>query len=910
MWDVEDLIPDDLRMQTAVRWYAAALDGSDNLDSEILSTDAPPHRRSSDISIDNAIGKTIGKHNHREFERFGEEQHALLLWNIKNIEYALGANISDLSMKFWDSDERHAFEGDHVLLRCGYSAIIDHMETKLKEKGHKFRCILDCPVKKVEYARKSQTLPYTASDNGGFRKLVELSDGCSIIAGEEETSYKCDFAVSTLPLGVLKASIARNIHESGKVEFDPPLPFSKVDAIQNTGFGLLNKVYLQFPQAFWRLKSLLDEDQTLFGNASGVNPHHYMFSDIGKSLEKNGDAPAVLMSLISGREAVACERLSDQELVDEIVHTLRTLFSTDIVPDPIAYRVTRWGTDRFARGSYTFLPPGSSDQDFHILQSPINGNGDSLVLEGSETMRLFWAGEHTTALHPSMAHGAMMSGIRAAKEVLSTIQFNYNDERSNFEKMIPLSIFRIKNPTTKLQCNFCHKVGSRVREGSLLAFQKGSRQVLVHNNCGENSPEVEVRDGQWRSVIKAVNRGKQINCCVCGSVGATIGCTHETCFRSFHFSCAEDTGYRFERDGKVFFCDLHREYNSHMETQCDRISLSFYRSKNPSAPLKCSFCGVISPHEGGKRGKIIAFQKQKNQLLVHDKCARYTNLMETLEDSKSTNEFDFRNIFEALALSKICVVCSEGGATIQCTEGSCDCHFHFTCAEETEWNFENRGMAFKCKGHRGHTKGVRPLVLSEALDSTTAPWDLHLGNGSSPFSHNLFQKGGDNIFNSMSQNRYNGSTAVNSDMGQSRHEIVRQQLANRMAEDPTILSSDEEDNISNPILQTLSLLQLPISDDNRDVIKLTRESITAPWGFSFVVQNLDPNTAILGLELNCQEKVEAIQLLLVESINGICIGFEIKNLLDAFAVLRSSLELTIVVHVESKTELPLSFEML
>ena len=36
-------------------------------------------------------------------------------------------------------------------------------------------------------------------------------------------------------------------------------------------------------------------------------------------------------------------------------------------------------------------------------------SGDSCLLElpSSETMRLFFAGEHTTALFPSMAHGAM-----------------------------------------------------------------------------------------------------------------------------------------------------------------------------------------------------------------------------------------------------------------------------------------------------------------------------------------------------------------------------------------------------------------------------------------------------------------------------------------------------------------------
>jgi len=895
VWDTEDSIPDDSRTQKAVRWYAAVLDGSDESHRELPTSDAPTHRKSSDVSIDHSIGQAVAKNIHREFERFGQEHHALLLWNIKNIEYALGANISDLSMKFWDSDERHAFEGDHVLLKQGYASIIDHLENKLKNKGDKFQCILDCPVKKVEYARKTTTLPYTASETVGFRKLVEMSDSCSVSAGVNNTSYRFDFLVSTLPLGVLKASTSTREDEIGKVEFDPPLPFSKIDAIENTGFGLLNKVYLQFTRAFWRIQSIFDEDQTLFGNASGVNPHHYLFHDIGKSLGKDCDAPAVLMSLISGKEAVSCELVSDNELIEEVIHTLRTLFTADMVPDPIAFKVTRWGADQFARGSYTFLPPGASDQDFHILQSPINGNGDSLVLEGSETMRLFWAGEHTTALHPSMAHGAMMSGIRAAKEVLSTIQFNYNDERSGFEKMIPLSIFRRKNPNTMLQCNLCNEVGSRVREGSLLAFQKGSRQVLVHNNCGENSPEVEVRDGQWKSVIKAINRGKQINCCMCGRVGATIGCTQENCFRSFHFSCAEDTGYRFERDGKTYFCDLHRTYDTHEETECDRISIAFYRSKKPTVSLKCAFCGEVSSSDAGRQGKIMAFQQKSRQLLVHDKCARYTNLMETLEDPKSTNEFDFQNLFEVFSRAKICSMCSEGGATIQCTDGSCDCHFHYPCAEDTGWRFDRKGLAFKCENHRS-MNGFRSKKIT--MDATSIPHGFFSSSRGGPFSHNLFQTGGGTVVNSPSKIlRCLDASAVNSQMGRSRLDIHQQHITLADEDEEIEVSSEEEvESICNPMLQVLSRVPSKICSSKSTVIQLTRKSITAPWQFTFILQDLEPMTTVLCVELNTPIDSTSKSSLYVESINGNRIGKEINHLLDAMAMLESCLELNIGVN--------------
>ena len=97
-----------------------------------------------------------------------------------------------------------------------------------------------------------------------------------------------------------------------------------------------------------------------------------------------------------------------------------------------------------------------------------------------------FAGEHTTALHPSMAHGAMLSGIRAAKEIVDTLSFNFRSDKAS-DRLIPVDLFRRDNPDTPLQCSLCQEMGSRVREGSLLAFKRGARQVLVHNNCAGES---------------------------------------------------------------------------------------------------------------------------------------------------------------------------------------------------------------------------------------------------------------------------------------------------------------------------------------------------------------------------------------------------------------------------------------
>jgi Flavin containing amine oxidoreductase len=366
-----------------------------------------PHRMSGDLSVDVAVGEAIAKKKRSDFAFLSEEERNMLVWNTKNIEYALGADIKDLSMKFWDIDERHAFEGDHVLLRQGYSIVIEHMYKMLKKRGNRFISMLNFPVGILEYSRKTSTQPYI-NIHPRNRKFVDLADTCCVTSQDGKQRVVCDFVVSAVPLGVLKASVSES--NESKIAFQPPLPFSKVDAINAVGFGLVNKVYVQFPFPFWRREDIVGRDQTQFGNASGVNQHIYLFLDVGKTLSSSGkEAPALLMTLISGSEAVASEEMSHGEVVKQVMTTLRTLFAKIDVPNPVAFKVTRWGNDKFARGSYTFLPPGSTDEDFETLQSPVNGNGDSILLEQttSETMRLFFAGEHTTSLFPSMAHGAL-----------------------------------------------------------------------------------------------------------------------------------------------------------------------------------------------------------------------------------------------------------------------------------------------------------------------------------------------------------------------------------------------------------------------------------------------------------------------------------------------------------------------
>jgi len=72
----------------------------------------------------------------------------------------------------------------------------------------------------------------------------------------------------------------------------------------------------------------------------------------------------------------------------------------------LGYRLTRWRNDRFALGSYSYLAKGATPKDRKVLGKPVDS-------------ALYFAGEATDKRAPGMVHGALHSGIKAAKQVIA-----------------------------------------------------------------------------------------------------------------------------------------------------------------------------------------------------------------------------------------------------------------------------------------------------------------------------------------------------------------------------------------------------------------------------------------------------------------------------------------------------------
>ena len=112
----------------------------------------------------------------------------------------------------------------------------------------------------------------------------------------------------------------------------------------------------------------------------------------------------VLVGFNAAEAAAEIEAARDDDTVRAAHDALRAMFGTRF-PAPVGAQITRWGSDPFSRGSYSFTAVGTSP-------------ATRQALAGAEwDGRLWFAGEATSPDHFGTAHGALMSGQQAALDL-------------------------------------------------------------------------------------------------------------------------------------------------------------------------------------------------------------------------------------------------------------------------------------------------------------------------------------------------------------------------------------------------------------------------------------------------------------------------------------------------------------
>lgn len=271
------------------------------------------------------------------------------------VEHEFGGDANKLSTWWYDNDT--AYPGGEALFVDGYKVLIDHLADKLDIR-------LEHVVSNISHS---------------------ASMGVSVTT--DQGVFTACHAIVTLPLGVL---------QSGAVTFSPALPAAKKTAITKLGMGNLNKCYLRFPSVFWNN----DVDWLEYIQSSA---QYGQWAEWVNCARLTGQP--ILLGFNAAAYGEAVEDLTDQEIVDGAMDTLRKMYG-NAIPAPTDWTITRWHSDPYARGAYSCNLLGSTPEMRDDLAANV-------------AKRLYFAGEATEKVRFASVHGAYLTGMRAANEILA-----------------------------------------------------------------------------------------------------------------------------------------------------------------------------------------------------------------------------------------------------------------------------------------------------------------------------------------------------------------------------------------------------------------------------------------------------------------------------------------------------------
>jgi monoamine oxidase len=298
-----------------------------------------------DGTLQSTYEKYLSTYNPGDAER----RHLEYLLNTI-VEHEYGADMEDLSLLSVEGGS--AYDGHDAVFPGGYRQIID--------------ALADGAATRLEQA-------VTEIDYSGTVIVLTTAAGAS---------FEADRIIVTVPLGLLKKN---------RISFLPRLPLRKERAIARLEMGVLNKTCLLFDEVFW------DRDAEFIGHVGAEKGH---WAETLNLYPYTGQP--MLMMFNAGTYGAQLERYSDRRIVESAVAVLTDMYGR--VPPPGDARITRWNSDPWTHGSYSYVPAGSSFEQYAVLGEPVDD-------------RIFFAGEATHHEYPATVHGALLSGVRAAREI-------------------------------------------------------------------------------------------------------------------------------------------------------------------------------------------------------------------------------------------------------------------------------------------------------------------------------------------------------------------------------------------------------------------------------------------------------------------------------------------------------------
>jgi monoamine oxidase len=305
-------------------------------------------------------------------EHIGEDDPESLQWATRYVRgfHAADPELISVHAIVRESKAEEEIEGNRQFRPAhGYDALISWYEQRLSG---------------VPVELKAEVIAI-----GWSRDVVE-------VLAEGGRLFRARKAIITLPLSVL---------QENAVQFEPALR-RKQEAAAKLAMGRVLRVTLQFRKRFWTQRKDGVPDLTDLHFLMADDPHFptwWTMHPIETPLLV-GWSPDICSDALRGKShddvaAQACRSL-EKALPD---------YKEEIRAGLVAAYFHDWQSDPFSRGAYSYVKVGGEGAQ-QALGAPVE---DTLFFAGEATE---WEGHHATV------HGAIATGLRAAREVRAALQ--------------------------------------------------------------------------------------------------------------------------------------------------------------------------------------------------------------------------------------------------------------------------------------------------------------------------------------------------------------------------------------------------------------------------------------------------------------------------------------------------------
>jgi monoamine oxidase len=179
-----------------------------------------------------------------------------------------------------------------------------------------------------------------------------------------------------------------------RIDWRPALPAARDQLMQRTPMGATVKCVALYSRAFWREAGMAGEAVSTRGPVTAV-------FDNGP---RDGTTPS-LLAFVVGRAARGWAAFSEEERRRTVLDAFARYFGPQ-AGQPVGYVEKDWQTEVWTRGCPVgATAPGALAAFGHILREPVG--------------RVHWAGTETATEWTGYMEGAVQSGERVSREVLS-----------------------------------------------------------------------------------------------------------------------------------------------------------------------------------------------------------------------------------------------------------------------------------------------------------------------------------------------------------------------------------------------------------------------------------------------------------------------------------------------------------